>query len=92
MKANSDYPDQVLATRPYAVVENRGAAHLLLQHITSSLAATHFDKVCPYRRRRQQLYCPLYRVRGTWCQFIGSIVSAGLRPNRPPGALGSRPG
>ncbi|GMN42857.1 hypothetical protein TIFTF001_012056 [Ficus carica] len=54
--------------------------------------ATHSDRVCPYRRRRQQPYSPLYRVRGTWRQSIGPIVSAGLRPNYPPGALGSRPG
>ncbi|GMN75111.1 hypothetical protein TIFTF001_052564 [Ficus carica] len=69
-----------------------GAAHLLLQHIISPPAATHYDRVYPYRHRRQQLYCPLYWARGTWRQSIGSIVSIGLRPNHPPGALGSRPG
>ncbi|GMN27095.1 hypothetical protein TIFTF001_047860 [Ficus carica] len=66
---------------------HQGAAHLLLQHITSPPAVTHSDRVCLCRRRRQQPYCPLSRVRDTWRQSIGPIVSSSLRPNHPPGAL-----
>nr|GMN69172.1 hypothetical protein TIFTF001_038220 [Ficus carica] len=59
----------------------------LTRHITSPPVATHSDRVCPCKHRRQQPYCPLYRVRDTWRQSIGPIVSASLRPNHPPGAL-----
>ncbi|GMN46340.1 hypothetical protein TIFTF001_015527 [Ficus carica] len=65
-----------------------GSAHLLLQHITSPpAAATHSDRVCPCRRQRQQPYCPLNRVRDTWRQSIGPIVSAGY-PTKEPFASG----
>ena len=40
-----------------------GAAHLLLQNITSPPAATYSDKTCPCRRRRQSPFCPLLGVR-----------------------------
>ncbi|GMN41225.1 hypothetical protein TIFTF001_010449 [Ficus carica] len=33
---------------------------------TAHHIATHSNKVCPCRRRRQQPYCPLHRVRDAW--------------------------
>ncbi|GMN68604.1 hypothetical protein TIFTF001_037671 [Ficus carica] len=83
-----EYSDQIVLQAPYL---EKCAAHLLLQHVTSSPAATYSDRGCPCRRRRRPPGCPLYWVRDAWHQFIGPIAPASLRPNHPSGALGSRP-
>ncbi|GMN52253.1 hypothetical protein TIFTF001_021409 [Ficus carica] len=67
--------------------KSTGAAHLLLQHVTSPPVTTYSDRNCPCRCRRQPPYCPLCRVRDAWPQSIGPIAPVSLRPSHPSGAL-----